>query len=82
MKLIIFSSTQSHEYQASYLEVETSAGNFVILEGHSPLLLLLSVDRPIIFCQKDTPETFERLTLKHGGILKVERSQATIISNE
>ncbi len=82
MKLTIFSSTQSQEYDMSYLEVETSVGNFVILEGHAPLLLLLSVGKPIIFCQKDTPETFERLPLAHGGILKITRTHATVIMNE
>lgn len=82
MKLTIFSSAQSQEYDMSYLEVETSVGNFVILEGHEPLLLLLSCDKPIIFCQKDTPETFERLPLAKGGILKVTRAQATIFINE
>ena len=82
MKLTIFSSTQSQEYDMSYLEVETSVGNFVILEGHAPLLLLLSPGKPIIFCQKDTPETFERLPISYGGILKVTRTQATLLMNE
>ncbi len=82
MKLNIFSTTQSFEYEINYLEVDTSIGNFVILEGHAPLLLLLSSGKPIIFCQNDSPETFERLILANGGILKVTRSQATIIMNE
>ncbi len=82
MKLAIFSSTQSHEYDMSYLEVETSVGNFVILEGHAPILLLLSAGKPVVFCQKDAPETFERFPLLHGGILKVTRTHATIIMNE
>jgi F0F1-type ATP synthase epsilon subunit len=82
MKLTIFSSTQSHEYNMSYLEVETSVGNFVILEGHAPTLLMLSPGKPVIFCQKDSPETFERLPLAHGGILKVTRTEATLIINE
>jgi F0F1-type ATP synthase epsilon subunit len=82
MKLNIFSSTESHEYDINYLEVETSVGNFVILEGHEPLLLLLSADKPIIFCQKDAPETFERFPLNYGGILKVTRTHATLIVNE
>ncbi|MBY0109663.1 MAG: hypothetical protein K2X90_00980 [Candidatus Babeliaceae bacterium] len=82
MKLNIFSTTRVLEYDISYLEVDTSVGNFVILEGHAPLLLLLSSGKPIIFCKKDSTETFEQLIPAHGGILKVTRWQATIIMNE
>jgi F0F1-type ATP synthase epsilon subunit len=81
MKLTIFSSTQSQEYDINYLEVDTLVGNFVILEGHEPLVLLLPPGKPIIFCQKDTPDAFERLPLPDGGILKVTRTQSTLIIN-
>lgn len=81
MKLTISSSTESREYDIAYLEVETSVGNFVILPGHAPLLLILQADKPIIFCRSESPESFEKELLKNGGILKVNRSEATLIIN-
>lgn len=82
MKLTILSSTESYQYDVSYLEVETSVGNFVILEGHAPLLLLIAPKKPVTYCTFENPESLERLTAMHGGILQVNRSQATLILNQ
>ncbi len=82
MKLTIFSSTQTQKYDINYLEVETSAGNFVILDGHAPLLLFLKPQQPIIFSRTHAPDSKEKQTLVHGGILKITRTGATVITNE
>lgn len=82
MKLTIFSSTQTQEYNINYLEVETSAGNFVILEGHAPIVLLLKPQQPIIFSRTNASDSQEKQTIPHGGILKVTRTDATVIINE
>ena len=82
MRLKIYSPTQQQEYEIVYLEVETSMGNFVILEGHAPLILMLTAGRPVTFCQQATPESFERFAATHGGILKVTRTDATLILND
>jgi F0F1-type ATP synthase epsilon subunit len=82
MKLTIYSSTQTQEYDIHYLEVETSAGNFVILEGHAPLVLVLKPLQPLIFSRTTSPESHEKQQLPHGGLLKVTRTDITLIINE
>ncbi len=80
MKLLIFSSIATREYDITYLEVETSVGNFVILEGHAPLLLILKAQEPIIFSRITSPESHEKEILPHGGILKVERDIVRLVA--
>lgn len=81
MKLMILSATQSQLLDATSLEVETSVGSFVILENHAPLLLILKANRPLTFYKKDHAQA-ETMLLPYGGILKVTRTQATVLIQE
>ena len=80
MKLTITSSLESREYTIAYLEVETSVGNFVILDNHEPIALILKAAEPIIFCRAASPESQETEMLKHGGILTINHNKALLLN--
>lgn len=82
MKFSIFSLSRSQELDITYLEVETTIGNFVFLEGHAPILLLLKPQEPIIFSTTKSPDSREKQFLKNGGILRIINQEAILIISE
>ena len=78
MKLTILHPYESKEYAIAWLEVNTSAGNFVLQRGHAPMILVLAEHQPITFCLQSGKQ--ERITVQ-GGILKIDRDEATIVVN-
>ncbi len=82
MKFSIFTLSQSQELDITNLEVETTVGNFVFLEGHAPILLLLKPQEPIIFSTTKSPDSREKQFLKSGGILRITHQEIILITNE
>lgn len=79
MELRIISPQAQHTFSISWLEAQTSHGNFVIQPGHAPTILLLTSNEPIIFMLTDGT----RQSVPIGrGILKTDRSSITIIMHE
>ena len=66
-------------YEIFWLEVETSLGNFVIQDGHAPLILILKPDHEIIFSLYD--KTIQKYMIP-GGILEITRTDAVLLLNE
>ena len=47
MKLTLVSTTNKQSFEVAWLEVNSSAGNFVMQRGHAPMILLLTSHQPI-----------------------------------
>ncbi len=60
----------------AWLEVNTPVGNFVMQRGHAPMILVLSPNKPLIYCLQNGEQ--ESTTIA-GGILHITREQATVI---
>ncbi len=79
MEFTILSPHEKKTLEVSWIEVNTSAGNFVIQRGHVPTMLLLSPQQPIIICLRNgKQETF----ITPGGILEVTRQKALLLLYE
>lgn len=60
----------------AWLEVNTPVGNFVMQRGHAPMILVLSPNKPLIYCLQNGEQ--ESTTIA-GGILHITREQAMVI---
>lgn len=76
MKLTILKPYDSQIIDISWIEVNTSVGNFVLQRGHAPMILALSENEPITYCLKNGKQETEVIP---GGILEIDREEATII---
>ena len=68
------------EYTINWLEVNTSAGNFVMQSGHAPTVLLLSPHKPFVIELADGKQEIHKVL--SGGILEIDRTQATFFLYE
>ncbi len=79
MELKVISPTKTKIYTVAWLEVFTWHGNFIIQPGHSPIVLMLSPNKPILFRLKNGKQ--ESIFIAKG-ILEVNRHIATVLMNE
>ena len=79
MKLDLISPICTLTYDVAWLELHTSAGNFVIQKGHIPTLLVLSPNKDVIFRLKNGKE--ESITIQ-SGIAEITRESAIVLFNE
>lgn len=70
------SLSDKKSYDIAWLEVNTPTGNFVMQRGHAPMILILSPNKPLIYCLQNGKE--ESTTIP-GGILHITREQATVV---
>lgn len=76
MKLIILGPDQKHEYQISWLEINTPHGNRIIQRGHVPMIVRLAAGKPFTFrLQSGKQETIKA----PQGLVHIERTQITIV---
>ncbi len=76
MKFFIVSLLDKKTFDIAWLEINTSIGNFVIQRGHAPMILILSPNKPLIYCLQNGKE--ETTTIP-GGIVHINREQATVV---
>ncbi len=76
MKFILISPTKTKELDVDWLEVQTEFSNFVIKEGHAPIVLILASNKELSIGLKDGSKTVMTIS---GGILEVNRSSATLL---
>ena len=76
MKLFMVSLSDKKTFDIAWLEVNTTAGNFVMQRGHAPMILILSPNKPLIYCLQNGQQ--ESTTIA-GGILHITREQATVV---
>ena len=79
LELTIIGAVTKKNISVLWLEVQTPTGNFVIQEGHAPMIVVLSRNRKITFALNDI--TTESMLLR-GGLLEIRRNSATIIIDE
>ena len=76
MKLHIVSATKSQNYNVNWLEINTEQGNFVIQNGHAPMIVELKNDSTISF----NVELGNTMNLKiKNGIAEIGRSHTMIL---
>lgn len=79
MILTILSPKEKKTFTISWIEVETSVGNFVIQKDHVPTILIVLAHQPItIALSNGKKETFTSA----GGILDVQRTSAQLLLYE
>lgn len=76
MELNLVSPTNFQSIDVNWLEVQTNQGNFVIKNGHAPMILILAENKEITMGFKDGSTTVMTI---YGGILQVERTSLTIL---
>ena len=76
MKLTINTPHHTTHYAVALLEINTPTGNYIIQQGHAPMILSLSFRQPMTFRLKTGKQ---ETLLVHHGIAKIDRTSATIV---
>ena len=76
MELRIVSAEKSQIFSIAWVEANTPVGNFVIQDGHAPMVLALSPGKQLVFQLKSGKK--ESLTVENG-MLEVHRTSATVL---
>lgn len=76
IKVFVMSPTSSTIFQAEWLDVNTSTGNFVIMPGHAPLVAQLAAKKNLVIGLEDGTQ---KIINVNDGILEVNRDTATIL---
>lgn len=76
MKFFMVSLADKKSFDIIWLEVNTPIGNFVMQRGHAPMILILSPNKPLVYCLQNGQQ--ESTTIP-GGVLHITREQATVI---
>jgi F0F1-type ATP synthase epsilon subunit len=76
MKLKIISPENEQEFEVAWLDIETSAGNFVILEGHVPMIVTIDPNKQFSFCLKNGKQ---EIVACDGGIVEINRDLVKIL---
>lgn len=72
MKLQLISLEQPvHEYEISWLELNTTTGNYIIQPGHVPMILILTPDSKVTCCLVKNSE--QKLFILKNGIAHIKR---------
>ena len=71
------SAQGSHEYEAVWVEANTPKGNFVIQNNRMPTTLILSKEKPLLYCL--ATGKIETIKIKTGGVLHLTRESATVL---
>ena len=79
MKLSLVTPFSKKVLEIAWLELNTPAGNFVILHGHAPTILILSPEKKVTFCLASGKQ--KSFTV-HRGIAEVNRETTTIITDK
>jgi F0F1-type ATP synthase epsilon subunit len=76
MELKLVGPTSSQAMAINWLEVQTLHGNFVIMPGHAPMVVLLAHNKEVTMELEDGSTTLMTIA---GGILEVTRTSLTLL---
>lgn len=76
MELKIIGPTSSYLYSATWFEVTTDNGSFIVQKGHIPMIVTLKENSPFSIGMSDG--TTKNIPIK-SGILKIDRTSATLL---
>jgi len=78
MKLLIISPETRQEHDVAWVEINTKAGNFIILAEHAPMVATLTENQDVTFCFEDGKQETINPT---GGTAEVTRSAVKLLLN-
>ncbi len=76
MELKIVRPMSSQTMNINWLEAQTEQGNFVIMPGHTPMIILLAPNKELSIEMWDCTRT--EMTIA-GGILQITRTSITLL---
>ncbi len=76
MELKIVRPMSSQTMNINWLEAQTEQGNFVIMPGHTPMVILLAPNKELSIEMWDCTRT--EMTIA-GGILQITRTSITLL---
>jgi ATP synthase, Delta/Epsilon chain, beta-sandwich domain. len=76
MNVIISSPAEYKNIEVVWLEINTPQGNFVIQEGHVPMIITLSENLPLSYRLKNGKQ--ESIMISRG-VASIDRHTATVI---
>jgi F0F1-type ATP synthase epsilon subunit len=76
MELTIVRPMSSQTIEINWLEAHTEQGNYVIMPGHSPMVILLAPNKELSLELEDLTRTQMSIP---GGILQVTRTAVTLL---
>ena len=79
MKLLIISPFSELTFDIAWLEINTGIGNFVVQQGHAPIILTLTPNKDITFCLTNGKQ--ESFVIKQG-IAEITRTSAMLLLSE
>lgn len=79
MELHIINAHESKIVSVDWIEINTPVGNFIIQQGHAPMVLTLQQKQPIIFRLTSGKE--QNIVIPQG-IIEITRDLVTILINE
>lgn len=74
--LTIMSPLNSTIVQAKWLDVRTSSGDFVVMPGHTPIIIALASNKDLTIGLEDGTQKIIKIT---DGVLEVNRDTATVL---
>lgn len=79
MELKILRPTSSQTFDINWLEAQTDQGNFVILPGHAPMIILLASGKPLVMELSDSTKHILNIT---AALLQVTRNSLTLLISQ
>lgn len=80
MKLQLISLEQPvHEYEISWLELNTTTGNYIIQPGHVPMILILTPDSKVTCCLTKNNE--QKIFIIKHGVAHIKRDSVILSYN-
>ncbi len=76
MQLIIMTPTKKEVHEVEWAECNTPTGNYVIQQGHAPMILSLSEKQPFVYSFKNGKEV---VVMVSSGIVQITRMQVTVL---
>lgn len=76
MELTLIGPTSSQTLDINWLEVATQEGTFVVLPGHTPMILLLAPNKEVTMERTDGSTMVMTIA---GGFLEVTRTSILLI---
>ena len=76
MELKVISPETEEKFEIAWIEVNTHAGNIIILPDHAPMAATLTKDQELTFCLTNGKQE----TIKpEGGTIEVKRKSVTLL---
>lgn len=76
MELKIFGPEGSQKLDALWVELNTKLGNFVVEDGHAPMIVSLAPNKEVIYCLSNGKQ---ELFTPTSGVAEITRTSVTLL---